>query len=58
MTSPSDREESDSLGRISVPADRYSQVQTTARYAHLANDPVKAAAGKVSDYVGAAMITK
>ena len=34
----------------------HSQVQTTARYAHLADDPVKAAAGKVSDYVGAAMM--
>jgi len=36
----------------------HSQVQTTARYAHLANDPVKAAAGKVSDFIGAALITK
>jgi integrase len=34
----------------------HSQVQTTARYAHLADDPVKAAAGKVSDYVGSAMM--
>ncbi|WP_299442273.1 site-specific integrase, partial [uncultured Rhodospira sp.] len=34
----------------------HSQVQTTARYAHLADDPVKAAAGKVSDSVGAAMM--
>lgn len=31
----------------------HSQVQTTARYAHLANDPVKAAAGKVSDFIAA-----
>jgi integrase len=30
----------------------HTQVQTTARYAHLANDPVKAAAGKVSDFIG------
>ena len=29
----------------------HTQVQTTARYAHLANDPVKAAAGKVSDFI-------
>lgn len=34
----------------------HTQVQTTARYAHLANDPVKAAAGKVSDTIGAAMM--
>ncbi|WP_339864940.1 tyrosine-type recombinase/integrase [Paremcibacter congregatus] len=33
----------------------HSQVQTTARYAHLANDPVKAAAGKVSDSIGKAI---
>jgi len=33
----------------------HSQVQTTARYAHLANDPVKSAAGRVSDTIGAAM---
>jgi integrase len=30
----------------------HTQVQTTARYAHLANDPIKAAAGKVSDFIG------
>ncbi len=34
----------------------HTQVQTTARYAHLANDPVKAAAGRVSDTIGAAML--
>jgi integrase len=34
----------------------HTQVQTTARYAHLANDPVKAAAGRVSDMIGAAML--
>ena len=34
----------------------HSQVQTTARYAHLANDPVKSAAGRVSDTIGAAML--
>jgi hypothetical protein len=34
----------------------HSQVQTTARYAHLSDDPVKAAADKVSDSVGAAMM--
>jgi integrase len=33
----------------------HTQVQTTARYAHLANDPVKSAAGRVSDTIGAAM---
>ena len=36
----------------------HTQVQTTARYAHLANDPVKAAAGKVSDTIGAAMMAR
>ncbi len=34
----------------------HTQVQTTARYAHLANDPVKTAAGRVSDAIGAAML--
>ncbi len=34
----------------------HTQVQTTARYAHLANDPVKTAAGRVSDMIGAAML--
>jgi integrase len=34
----------------------HTQVQTTARYAHLANDPVKSAAGRVSDTIGAAML--
>ncbi len=34
----------------------HTQVQTTARYAHLANDPVKTAAGRVSDTIGAAML--
>lgn len=34
----------------------HTQVQTTARYAHLANDPVKAAATRVSDTIGAAVI--
>lgn len=36
----------------------HTQVQTTARYAHLANDPVKTAAGRVSDAIGAAMSGK
>jgi len=36
----------------------HTQVQTTARYAHLANDPVKTAGGKVSDMIGAAMLGK
>jgi integrase len=34
----------------------HTQVQTTARYAHLANDPVKTAAGRVSDTIGEAML--
>ena len=36
----------------------HTQVQTTARYAHLANDPIKSAAGRVSDTIGAAMLGK
>jgi integrase len=36
----------------------HTQVQTTARYAHLANNPVKSAAGRVSDTIGAAMLGK
>jgi len=36
----------------------HSQVQTTARYAHLANNPVKSAAGRVSDTIGVAMLGK
>jgi integrase len=36
----------------------HTQVQTTARYAHLANDPVRMAAGRVSDTIGAAMLGK
>ena len=35
----------------------HTQVQTTARYAHLANDPVKAAAGKISDSIGKAIMS-
>lgn len=34
----------------------HTQMQTTARYAHLANNPVKAAAGKVSDFIGKAVM--
>jgi hypothetical protein len=34
----------------------HSQVRTTARYGHLADAPVKAAAGKVSDGIGPAMM--
>lgn len=34
----------------------HTQVQTTARYAHLANDPVKTAGSKVSDMIGTAML--
>ena len=33
----------------------HSQVQTTARYAHLAADPVKAAAERVSSNIAALM---
>jgi integrase len=32
----------------------HTQVQTTARYAHLARDPVKTAGGRVLDTIGAA----
>ena len=35
----------------------HTQVQTTARYAHLASDPIKAAAGKVSDTIGKAIMS-
>lgn len=35
----------------------HSQVQTTARYAHLADDPVTAAANKISNHL-AKMISK
>ncbi|MDO5658178.1 MAG: tyrosine-type recombinase/integrase [Paracoccus sp. (in: a-proteobacteria)] len=34
----------------------HTQVQTTARYAHLAADPLKAAATKISDRLAAAML--
>jgi integrase len=30
----------------------HTQVQTTARYAHLAKDPLRAAASKISDFIG------
>jgi len=33
----------------------HTQVQTTARYAHLANDPLKAAASKISERLAAAL---
>jgi integrase len=36
----------------------HTQVQTTARYAHLAKDPVKIAGSRVSDTIGAAMLKK
>jgi integrase len=36
----------------------HTQVQTTARYAHLARDPVKMAGSRVSDTIGAAMLRK
>ena len=36
----------------------HTQVQTTARYAHLARDPVKTAGRRVSDTIGAAMLRK
>jgi integrase len=34
----------------------HTQIQTTARYAHLANDPVKAAARKISDFIADAIM--
>jgi len=34
----------------------HSQVQTTARYAHLAGDPVRAAANDVSDAIAAGLL--
>lgn len=33
----------------------HTQVQTTARYAHLANAPIKAAAARISDRIGSAI---
>jgi hypothetical protein len=36
----------------------HTQVQTTARYAHLARDPLKTAGSRVSDMIGAAMKKK
>ena len=36
----------------------HTLVQTTARYAHLARDPVKTAGGRVSDTIGTAMLRK
>ena len=36
----------------------HTQVQTTARYAHFADDPIRAAASRVSDMIGAAMAAK
>ncbi len=36
----------------------HTQVQTTARYAHLANAPIKAAAARVSDRIGDAILGK
>jgi len=35
----------------------HTQVQTTARYAHLAADPIKAAANKISERLAAALFT-
>jgi integrase len=34
----------------------HTQIQTTARYAHLANDPVKTAARKISDFIADAIM--
>ena len=34
----------------------HTQVQTTARYAHLASDPVKQAATKISDRLASALL--
>lgn len=36
----------------------HTQVQTTARYAHLASDPVKQAATKISDRLASALLGK
>jgi len=36
----------------------HTQVQTTARYAHLANAPIKAAAARISDRIGDAIAAK
>lgn len=36
----------------------HTQVQTTARYAHLANAPIKAAAARISDRIGCAILGK
>jgi integrase len=33
----------------------HTQIQTTARYAHLASDPIKAAANKISDRLASAL---
>ena len=33
----------------------HTQIQTTARYAHLASDPMKAAANKISDRLASAL---
>jgi integrase len=37
--------------RRSASCSAISQVQTTARYAHLADDPMRAAAGRISDTI-------
>ena len=34
----------------------HTQIQTTARYAHLASDPMKAAANKISDRLASALL--
>jgi hypothetical protein len=34
----------------------HTQVQTTARYAHLKTDPIRAAADKVSEAIAAALL--
>ncbi len=36
----------------------HTQVQTTARYTHLAREPVKIVGRRVSDTIGAAMLKK
>ena len=36
----------------------HTQVQTTARYAHLFNEPVKQAAGNISSSIAAALSPK
>ncbi|MEZ5670136.1 MAG: hypothetical protein R3F55_22435 [Alphaproteobacteria bacterium] len=40
---------------IGAPSLGHADVKTTSRYAHLADDPLKAAAGRIADAVASAM---